>query len=79
LVLNDPERLACLSDLPSAGDTAYSGVVMNDRNLFISCHTGPVDRDHPRIMGMVLARDTRIAKVPREKLREANRKIQPPG
>lgn len=67
LVLNEPERLAHLSDLPSAGDTSYSGVVMNDGNLFISCHTGPVDRDYPRIMGMVPAGDTRIARVPLEK------------
>lgn len=57
------DRLIWLSDLPSAGDTAYAGAVRRGEDLFISYYTSPIDRDYPWILGMLSASDIRIAKV----------------
>ncbi|MBN1534084.1 MAG: exo-alpha-sialidase [Spirochaetes bacterium] len=62
------DRLVLISDLPSAGDTSYAGVVLKDGYLYASYYTSPVDRDYPWIMGMLSRSDIRIARVPLEKL-----------
>lgn len=56
-------RLVWLSDLPSAGDTSYAGVVLRDRALFTDYYTSRVDRDWPWLLGMLLATDIRMAKL----------------
>ena len=61
-------RLVWLSDLPSAGDTSYAGVALRDGELFIDYYTSRVDRDYPWLLGMWLATDIRMARLPLEAL-----------
>ncbi|HEY9159812.1 MAG TPA: hypothetical protein VIS94_01820 [Desulfomonilia bacterium] len=63
LFLVTPTGLARLTDLPSAGDTSYNGVVIRDGFAYISYYTSNIKRDWPWLMGMVSASDIRIAKV----------------
>jgi hypothetical protein len=73
LFLVEPERLVRLSDLPSAGDTSYAGVVLKDGALFASYYTSEIRRDYPWILGMVLPTDIRMAHVPLDRLAELAR------
>jgi hypothetical protein len=57
-------RLVWLSDLPSAGDTSYAGAVLSGGALFTDYYTSRIDRDYPWLLGMLLATDIRMAKVP---------------
>jgi hypothetical protein len=57
------DRLTYLSDLPSAGDTSYAGVVLRDGFLYIDYYTSAIDRDYPWLMGMFLPTDIRMARV----------------
>lgn len=59
----EEERLVYLSDLPSAGDTAYAGVVLRDGHLYTSYYTSDITRDYPWMLGMLMASDIRLAKV----------------
>lgn len=63
LFLVEPEGLVYLSDLPSAGDTSYAGVVVRDRYLYASYYTSDISRDYPWALGMVLPSDIQIAKI----------------
>ncbi len=47
-------NLMHLTDLPSAGDTAYAGVAIKDEKLFISYYTSDPYRDYPWLLGMLL-------------------------
>jgi len=60
----EPERLVRLSDLPSAGDTAYAGAVLRDGSLLVDYYTSRVDRDYPWLLGMFLPTDIRMARIP---------------
>ena len=53
LYLVEPDRLVFLSDLPSCGDTAYAGVVVEGDEILICYYTSPPDRDYPWLLGMV--------------------------
>jgi hypothetical protein len=64
-------RLVRLSDLPSAGDTSYAGVVLQDGALFTDYYTSRVDRDYAWLLGMVLPTEIRLARVPLAALRRA--------
>ena len=46
------ESLSYLSDLPSAGDTSYAGVVLRDGFAYIDYYTSAVERDYPWLLGM---------------------------
>jgi hypothetical protein len=48
-----PDRLVFLSDLPSNGDTSYTGVVVEEDSVLISYYTSPLGRDFPWLMGML--------------------------
>jgi len=63
LFLVTQKGLVYLSDLPSAGDTAYEGVVMRGEDVYISYYTSDVTKDWPWLMGMVKASEIRIAKI----------------
>jgi len=41
------ESLSHLSDLPSAGDTSYAGVVLRDGFAYIDYYTSAIERDYP--------------------------------
>jgi hypothetical protein len=60
----EPERLVRLSDLPSAGDTSYAGVVQRDGALFVDYYTSRIDRDFPWLLGMFRPSDVRMARIP---------------
>ncbi len=64
------DRLVFISDLPSAGDTSYAGLVQKDGYLFACYYTSNIKRDWPWIMGMLSASDIIMAKVPLHKLYE---------
>ena len=63
LFLVEENRLVYLSDLPSAGDTSYAGVVLRDGYLYASYYTSNIGRDCPWLVGMLLPSDIRMAKV----------------
>jgi hypothetical protein len=58
-----PERLAHLTDLPSAGDTSYAGCVVRAGELFASYYTSDPAGDPPWILGMLRRSQVRIARV----------------
>jgi len=60
----EPERLVHLSDLPSAGDTSYAGVVRRDGHLYVDYYTSRIDRDFPWLLGMFLPSEVRMARIP---------------
>ncbi len=59
----EPERLVWLSDLPSAGDTSYAGVVRRGDDLYVDWYTSPVQRDYPWILGMFRRSDIMVARI----------------
>ncbi len=61
-------RLVWLSDLPSAGDTSYAGAVVRDGTLWVEWYTSRIDRDYPWLLGMLLATDLRMARIPLDAL-----------
>jgi hypothetical protein len=64
----EPDRLVRLSDLPSAGDTSYAGVVVRDGALWTEYYTSRIDRDYPWLLGMFLPTDLRMARIPLDAL-----------
>ena len=60
----EPDRLVRLSDLPSAGDTSYAGVVLRDGQVWAEYYTSRIDRDYPWLLGMFLPTDIRIVRIP---------------
>jgi hypothetical protein len=64
----EPTRLRLLAILPSAGDTAYAGVVVHEGSVYASYYTSRVDRDYPWLVGMLAASDIRIARLPLDAL-----------
>lgn len=63
-----PDALIHLSDLPSAGDTAYAGVAIKDGDLYVSYYTSNVERDYSWLLGLVMPSDIMIARIPLERL-----------
>jgi len=57
------EGLVRLSDLPSAGDTAYSGAVVLGDELFVSYYTSDVRKDYVWVAGMLSPSNIRMARV----------------
>jgi hypothetical protein len=47
------DGLAYLTDLPSAGDTSYVGLVMDGDKAYASYYTSPIDHDYSWILGMI--------------------------
>lgn len=57
------QGLVYLSDLPSAGDTSYTGVVVKEGMAFISYYTSDIRRDYPWLLGMIQPTNIQMAKV----------------
>lgn len=55
--------LAYITDLPSAGDTSYVGLVMDGDYAYASYYTSPIEHDYAWIMGMFLPTSVRMAKI----------------
>lgn len=64
----EPGRLVYLSDLPSAGDTSYAGVVLGDETLLVEYYTSRIDRDYPWLLSMFLPSELRMARIPLDAL-----------
>jgi len=63
LFLVEEDALIYLSDLPSNGDTAYTGVVIKDGYVYISYYTNDIERDYTWLIGVVSPSAIRIAKI----------------
>ncbi len=68
LFLVEPTRLLWLSDVPSAGDTSYAGVVLREGELVFSYYTSDVRRDWPWLIGMFRRSEIRIGRLPLARL-----------
>ena len=63
-----PDALIYLSDLPSAGDTSYAGVVIRGENAYISYYSSDTQRDYAWLLGALLPSDILMARVPLARL-----------
>mgnify|MGYP006284846317 FL=1 len=74
------DRLIHLFDLPSSGDTAYTGVVQRGNTIYASYYTPPVDKDYPWIVPICFKPKTeiRMAKVSAKGLLEYADRLQSP-
>lgn len=68
LFLIEAGKIRHLLDLPSAGDTAYAGVVVRGNDLFISYYSSPVKKDYPWIVGMLWKTGIHTARIDLRKL-----------
>lgn len=59
----DSEALTWLTDLPSAGDTSYAGVVLDGDALYACYYTSDITRDWPWIIGMLSPSEIRMVKI----------------
>jgi hypothetical protein len=55
--------LAYLTDLPSAGDTSYVGLVLDGDTAYASYYTSPVNHDYVWILGMLSPSSVRMAQI----------------
>ena len=57
------DGLRYLTDLPSAGDTSYEGVILDGDTAYVSYYTSPIEKDYSWILGMLSPSQVRMAKV----------------
>ena len=57
------DGLRYLTDLPSAGDTSYEGVILDGDTAYVSYYTSPIEKDYSWILGMFSPSQVRMAKV----------------
>jgi hypothetical protein len=57
------DGLAYLTDLPSAGDTSYVGLVLVEDTAYASYYTSPINHDYAWILGMLSPSAVRMAKI----------------
>ena len=55
--LDSVPELKYISDLPSSGDTAYEGVIVEDGRLYITYYTSDPTKDPAWILGMLTPSD----------------------
>jgi hypothetical protein len=63
IFLVEPQVLARLTDLPSAGDTSHAGVAIHGDEMYISYYTSSIKRDPVWVQGMFSRSDIRMARV----------------
>jgi hypothetical protein len=63
LFLVTPGQLTYLSDLPSAGDTAYAGVAQQEGRLLVSYYSSTLKRDYPWLLGMFCSTSIQLASI----------------
>jgi hypothetical protein len=63
LFLVHEDGLVYLSDLPSAGDTSYAGVVIGEDTLYTCYYTSDIRHDYSWILGMISPSSIPIAQV----------------
>ncbi len=63
IYLVEPPGLRYLTDVPSAGDTSYAGIVIRGDELIASYYTSPPERDYTWILGMFRPSNIRVARI----------------
>ena len=63
LFLVEETRMIRLTDLPSAGDTSYAGIVIQGDEVFASYYTSPIKKDATWIEGMFGRTDIRMVRI----------------
>ena len=63
IFLVEQDGLRYLTDLPSAGDTSYAGVVIQGNELCASYYTSPLGRDYTWLLGMLRPSNIRMARI----------------
>jgi hypothetical protein len=63
IFLVEENKLTWLSDLPSAGDTSYGGVVIKNDYLYICYYTNNIQKDYPWLLGMISPSDILMVKI----------------
>jgi len=63
IFLVEEDKLLWLSDLPSAGDTSYGGVVIKDGYLYVCYYTNDIKKDIPWVLGMISQSDIMMVKI----------------
>jgi hypothetical protein len=63
IFLVEPDRLQYLTDLPSAGDTSYAGVIVQGDEAIASYYTSPAERDDTWVLGMFRPTDIKVARI----------------
>ena len=56
----EKDKLTHLFDLPSNGDTAYTGVVARGDDIYASYYTSPIDKEYPWIFAICYKTKTHI-------------------
>jgi len=70
IFLVEEDKLIWLSDLPSAGDTSYGGIVIKDNYLYVCYYTNDVKKDFPWVLGMIAQSDIMMVKIDLPGLKE---------
>jgi hypothetical protein len=63
IFLVEKDKIKWLTDLPSAGDTSYGGVVIKDDYLYVCYYTNNIKFDFPWLYGMISPSDIMMAKI----------------
>ncbi|MFX0070603.1 MAG: hypothetical protein ACFFAO_05870 [Candidatus Hermodarchaeota archaeon] len=63
IFLVEEDKLKWLTDLPSAGDTTYGGVVIKNNHLYVCYYTNDIKYDYPWVYGMISQSDIMMAKI----------------
>lgn len=79
LFLVEETRMVRLTDLPSAGDTSYAGVVIQGDEMYVSYYTSPVKKDPTWVEGMFGRTDIRMARVSLPAMEKLAQRNDAPG
>lgn len=63
IFLVEEDKLIWLTDLPSAGDTSYGGIVIKNNYLYVCYYTNDIRKDYPWVLGMISQSDIMMAKI----------------
>jgi hypothetical protein len=69
------DGLARVTDLPSAGDTSYEGVVLDGGTAYACYYTSPIKHDYAWILGMFSKTAVRMAKIDMAAMADAATRI----
>ena len=61
--LSGMPELTYISDLPSDGDTAYEGVIIQSNSLLISYYSNDLSKDYAWVVGMFIPSDIYMANI----------------
>ena len=73
LYIVEETGLTYISDLPSAGDTSYAGVVLDNGTVFTCYYTSDTDSDYPWIIGMLASSNIELVELNATSLLDASK------